>query len=161
MSDTEASTETASKPRVFIYNEHRFDDPGSAWTNEQMRSQLATYFPEIAGGVIETADTGEFIEVRFSKRVTTKGSNGSLGSPALWDALLQVEPAERSGVDALMGQLAQVASESQPVTELANEADAHWQLIEALDAFTNYPTHLIQRCLTLSPTPSKITPIGF
>lgn len=40
---TQNTTATTPARRVFIYGEHRFDDPGAAYTVEQIKSHLSQY----------------------------------------------------------------------------------------------------------------------
>lgn len=37
------TTSTETQRRVFIYNDHRFEDPGAEYTVEQIKSHLSQY----------------------------------------------------------------------------------------------------------------------
>ena len=64
--------------RVFRYGQHTFDDPGQAYTADQVRAHLAGYFPELARATVEekTLEDGT-VEISFRKQVTTKGAAAS------------------------------------------------------------------------------------
>ncbi|MDT8307376.1 MAG: hypothetical protein RRC07_15705 [Anaerolineae bacterium] len=43
MSEQAQSNSTATTRRVFVYSDHRFDDPGAQYTTEQVRLHLVQY----------------------------------------------------------------------------------------------------------------------
>lgn len=60
--------------RVFVYGDHRFEDPGEEFSNEDMRRQLTQFFPELAQASVEEKELDDgTVEVRFVKRAGTKG----------------------------------------------------------------------------------------
>jgi PRTRC genetic system protein C len=67
-------TTAAHARRVFIYGEHRFEDPGAEYTVEQIHTHLTAYFPELAHAATEekTIPDGT-VEISFTKQVTRKG----------------------------------------------------------------------------------------
>jgi PRTRC genetic system protein C len=60
--------------RVFKYNGEAYEDPGPEYTPEEIRSHLATIYPEVAQAEIQekTLEDGT-VEVTFVKRAGTKG----------------------------------------------------------------------------------------
>ncbi len=63
--------------RTFVYNEITFPDPGAQYTNEQVRQHLASqFFPELNRCDVQVGEEqNDTVEVRFVKRVTTKGNS--------------------------------------------------------------------------------------
>lgn len=62
-----------SKTRVFVYGDQRWDDPGAEYSDEEVRQQLTTFFPELARAEIKRTEAGDRVEVEFVKRAGTKG----------------------------------------------------------------------------------------
>jgi PRTRC genetic system protein C len=60
--------------RVFKYNGQVYEDPGPEYTPEEIRSHLATIYPEVAQADIQekTLEDGT-VEITFVKRAGTKG----------------------------------------------------------------------------------------
>lgn len=62
------------KTRVFVYGDQRWDDPGAEYSDEEVRQQLTTFFPELARAEIKRSQASDGrIEVEFVKRAGTKG----------------------------------------------------------------------------------------
>jgi len=80
---TQNTTATTPARRVFIYGEHRFDDPGPSYPIEQIRQHLVQYFPEIAHATTEekTLPDGT-VEISFRKQVARKGAGDEEASIA-------------------------------------------------------------------------------
>ncbi len=72
--------------RTFVYNDITFPDPGAQYTNEQVRQHLASqFFSELNRCDVQVGEEQDGnVEVRFVKRVTTKG-HSSLLRQALQD----------------------------------------------------------------------------
>ncbi|MCO5193132.1 MAG: hypothetical protein M9930_07550 [Anaerolineae bacterium] len=70
-----SATSTTPKPRRFIYGDLVIDqDPGSQYSNEDVRRYLAAYsYPEVANCDIVVSEKDDHTEVRFIKKATTKG----------------------------------------------------------------------------------------
>lgn len=61
--------------RVFKYNDQVWEDPGEGFSNEDVRTHLTQFFPELAQASIEEKKLDdETTEVRFVKRAGTKGA---------------------------------------------------------------------------------------
>ncbi len=73
--------------RTFIYNDITFPDPGTQYTNDQVRQFLASqYFSELNRCEVQVGDEQDgAVEVRFVKRVTTKAT-----APLLLQALQEM-----------------------------------------------------------------------
>lgn len=65
--------QTTPKTRVFSYNDQTWDDPGSEYSNDDVRKHLAGFFPDLANASIETSDLDDGRqEIKFVKRAGTK-----------------------------------------------------------------------------------------
>lgn len=65
------------KMRVFKYGDQSWEDPGQEFSNEDVRQQLTTVFPELARADIVTTDLEDGrVQVEFIKRAGTKGDAG-------------------------------------------------------------------------------------
>ncbi len=69
------SKQSATKPRVFIYENNEYADPDSNLSNEQVRNLLARTFPALTNGNINVKEEGERILITFSNRPQHKGCN--------------------------------------------------------------------------------------
>lgn len=68
-------TEQEQKTRVFKYGDQSWEDPGPQFSNEDVRQQLTTVFPELARADIVTTDLEDGRQqVEFIKRAGTKGN---------------------------------------------------------------------------------------
>jgi len=59
--------------RLFIYDGRTFPDPDSRLSVEDVRRQLADYFPELANADTREERRGEDTVYSFSRRIGTKG----------------------------------------------------------------------------------------
>lgn len=61
--------------RIFKYGDMTFDDPGAAYSVEQVLQHLRTYFPELGHARTEEKMLADGTrEITFSKQVTRKGA---------------------------------------------------------------------------------------
>ena len=60
-------------PRLFVYDGRTFPDPDSRLSVEDVRRQLADYFPELANADTREELRGEDTVYSFSRRIGTKG----------------------------------------------------------------------------------------
>ena len=60
-------------PRLFMYDGRIFPDPDSRLSVEDVRRQLADYFPELANADTREERRGEDTVYSFSRRIGTKG----------------------------------------------------------------------------------------
>jgi PRTRC genetic system protein C len=152
-------TTAAPARRIFIYGDHRFDDPGAAYTVDQIRTHLTAYFPELAHATTEekTLPDGT-VEITFRKQVAHKGSGDAGRLKLLLDELERIPPYD----DPLSELTAALGSE--PLT-LAAILDVQELLqAQASDVYglAGRAEQVVKRCLTLPPSPlAQRTPHGF
>lgn len=61
-------------PRIFVYDGREFPDPDGGLTVEEVKTNLASFMPELANATVtQTQRDGNTI-IHFNKRVGTKGS---------------------------------------------------------------------------------------
>ena len=146
--------------RIFIYGEHRFDDPGTEHTVEQIQQHLIQYFPEVAHATIEEKTLGDgTVEITFRKQVARKGSSN--------------KPDKQLAL--LLAELEAVPSYDDPLTELTAALGAEpvslatlLDVQDTLQAHTNHvfglagrTEQVVKRCLQLPPSPTCSVPRGF
>lgn len=73
--------------RIFVYDAREFPDPGSKLSVEDVRKQLAEFFPELANAETREEKRGEDTVYSFTKRIGTKGQRRQ---PDVVSILLQV-----------------------------------------------------------------------
>ena len=62
--------------RIFVYDGRQFPDPDSKLSVEDVRKQLAEFFPELANAETREEKRGEDTVYTFTKRIGTKGKSG-------------------------------------------------------------------------------------
>ena len=158
MSDT--TTDTPVK-RIFVYGEHTFDDPGPAYSAEQVRAHLAAYFPELGQAVIKEQQRPDgMLEVSFHKQITTKGSD--------------LAATEADQVQQVTAALSHLPPLSDPLPDLldALEEPLTYDLLLAVypplaaaadqnDREASLRQGVIERCLPLRPVPLTAVPLGY
>ncbi|MBI4499071.1 MAG: hypothetical protein HY689_14370 [Chloroflexi bacterium] len=60
--------------RIFVYDGREFPDPDANLSVEQVRTQLAEFFPELANAETREEQRGDDSLYTFSRRIGTKGS---------------------------------------------------------------------------------------
>jgi PRTRC genetic system protein C len=166
------SDSTSPTRRIFVYGDHTFDDPGAAYTPEQVRAHLAAFFPELARATTEEKPLPDgALQITFRKQITTKGAGDD----------------EATAVGVLAGILAHLPRYADPLQEavlaLGVEAGSSRPGGSVRPAFT-YETlllhhdHLrpaadagdeeaksrletIARCLQIPPIPLTAVPLGY
>jgi PRTRC genetic system protein C len=152
--------------RVFVYGDHRFDDPGVQYTTEQVRLHLVQYFPELAHATVEekTLPDGT-VEVTFRKQVARKGSRDAG----------RLAPSASSGQALLLAELEAIPPYKDPLAELAAALgppphslaailDAQDTLQAQADLVygqASRTAQVVKRCLELPPSPTHGVPLGF
>jgi PRTRC genetic system protein C len=166
------SDSTSPTRRIFVYGDHTFDDPGPAYTPEQVRVHLAAFFPELARATTEEKPLPDgALQITFRKQITTKGAFA----------------ADDSDYRRLAGQLAQLPPYADPlqaaILALGVEAGSSRPAGSARPAFTYeklllHHDHLrpaadagdeeakgrletIARCLQIPPIPLTAVPLGY
>lgn len=146
--------------RIFIYGEHRFDDPGAEYTIEQIRTHLTAYFPELVHATTEEKNLPDgTVEITFRKQVARKGTGDEKDNRL---SLLLVELEVVSPYDDPLAEItAALGTEPLP---LAAVLDAH----EILQSHANRvfglvgrTEQVVKRCLNLPPCPTHGVPLGF
>lgn len=150
----------ASARRIFIYGDHRFDDPGAEYTVEQIQQHLVQYFPELAHATTEEKTLPDgMVEITFRKQVARKGSG--------------YEPDKR--LVSLLAELEAVPPYDDPLAELTAALGARpLSLAAILDARDTLQTNanqffgladrtaqVVKRCMDLPPSPTRGIPLGF
>lgn len=153
-------TTTAPARRIFIYGDHRFDDPGATYTIEQIRTHLTAYFPELAHATMEEKRLPDgTVEITFRKQVARKGSDDGMYNR------LSLLLAELEAVPPYDDPLAELAAAlgTAPLT-LAAVLNAH----ETLQSHANQvfglagrTEQVVKRCLELPPSPARNVSLGF
>jgi PRTRC genetic system protein C len=59
--------------RIFVYENKEYPDPDPAMTTEQIREQMANFFPELANATSAETKKGDNTVVTFKRQVGTKG----------------------------------------------------------------------------------------
>ncbi len=145
--------------RRFVYGDFTLDeDPGAAYSNEQVRDHLASVtFPELAHCTIAVGDTTDGVQtITFTKRATTKGSDGDWLTA--WQQLPL--PAVPNPLATLMTDL---HGELSAVTVLHNRDAVDTYLATAEPPYNAgiLPTDWRQRCWLLPATPTSSIPLGW
>ena len=161
MTQKTQSNATPAARRVFVYGDHRFDDPGAEYTVEQIRQHLTQYFVELAHATTEekTLPDGT-VEITFRKQVARKGT------------------ADAGRLALLLRELEALAPYEDPLAELtATLGREPLSLAAILDARESLQTHadrvfglagrtaqVVNQCLDLPPSPQaqrSCAPLGF
>ena len=78
--------------RVFVYDGRSFPDPGPALSVDEVRQQLAEYFPELANAETREEQRGEDTQFTFTRRIGTKGGHIRQGPTLLVAGILRRVP---------------------------------------------------------------------
>ena len=151
---------TDSPRRTFIYGEHRFDDPGAAYTVEQIKSHLSQYFPELAHATTEekTLPDGT-VEITFRKQVARKGTGDEMDNRlSLLLAELEAVPPYGDPLAKLTAALGTEPLSLTAILEAHDTLQAHANHVFGLAARTE---QVVKRCLDLPPSPTRGVPLGF
>lgn len=143
--------------RIFRYGDQEFPDPGSSFTNEMVRQQLVTYFPELAQATseIEEKDGTQF--VTFRKQAGRKGL-----SPNDIIARLEDLPAPDRQAALLIAELERLEQCGQLSAEILTTMQAQiGTAIGLLERHIKLAQGVTKRCLHLRPVPSRRLPAGF
>lgn len=153
-------TTTAPARRVFIYGDHRFEDPGGEYTVEQIRTHLAAYFPELAHATTEekTLPDGT-VEITFRKQVARKGSGDETDSRlTLLLSELEAAPPYNDPLAELTATLGWEPLSLAAVLDAHETLQGHANHVFGLAARTE---QVVKRCLDLPASPMRGVPLGF
>lgn len=158
-------------PRLFRYGDNAWEDPGPEFSNDDVRKQLATYFPELANADVKTSELPDGrTEVLFVKRSGTKGGGPAEITPQMsrplspgWIAaqLAKVKPATLKA-PGLLGRLQDLDArgELDTATLLAAQPDLERATSE-LSAHVEKSKEVARRCSRLPACPGRSAPAGF
>ena len=112
--------------RKFVYDQREFPDPDPKLSVDEVRKQLAEFFPELANADAREEQRGEDTVVTFNKRIGTKGRRRRT-RPRDVIAVLRRVPERRLRIVELAAELlgadgevdADLAAERQPDINLA------------------------------------------
>ena len=68
----ESPSATPTK-RLFIYDGREFPDPGPQFTPDEVREQMALFFPDLINADVTSDVQGDSQRITFKKRIGTKG----------------------------------------------------------------------------------------
>ena len=92
-------------PRVFVYDGRTFPDPDPGLSVEDVRRQLADYFPELANADTREERRGEDTMWTFSRRIGTKGGGRRRRRPPDIPSILRAVPSRELRVFELTSEL--------------------------------------------------------
>lgn len=141
--------------RIFRYGDHTIPDPGLAFTPEQVRAHLVTYFPELAQATIqETTLADGTVEITFRKQVTTKGN----GITAVLAGLETIPPLSTTSYERLLNQL-----DGQPLTfqDLTTYGDGIADALAFYQSHCHYMGQVITTCQHIPATHTRQIPSAF
>ena len=157
MTQQAQSSATPAARRLFVYGDHRFDDPGSAYTTEQVRLHLVQYFPELAHAAVEEKALPDgTVEVTFRKQVARKGSSDAGRLSLLLDALAVVAP-----YDDPLAELAASLGSPLSLAALLDVQDTLQARADLVYGQARRTARVVNRCLDLPPSPTRGVPLGF
>ena len=163
MSDT-TTTPTTDTPvkRIFVYGDQTFDDPGPAYSADQVRAHLAAYFPELGQALVREKQRPDgLLEISFHKQITTKGSGDVTAETRRIDILT----AELSRLPVRLDPLAAVWTDlgEPPLTyrRLLAVYDSLGRAAEANDNEQEAREGVIAQCCRLPPSPLPAVPLGY
>jgi PRTRC genetic system protein C len=158
MTEQAQSSTTATTRRVFVYGDHRFDDPGVQYTTEQVRQHLVQYFPEMAHATVEekTLPDGT-AEVTFRKQVARKGSADSGRLALLLGELEGIPPYQ----DPLAELAVTLGSPPLPLAAILDAQDTLQAQADLVYGQASRTAQVVKRCLKLPPSPTHGIPLGF
>ena len=143
--------------RTFIYNDHSFDDPGPDYSNEQVRTFLASqFFPELNQCDMQVGEEKDgMIEIKFVKRVTVKGHDNNLA--ALLTMPVAVDALSPHPTVAFLG-------DSPTITDILcpDNAEAITNYLTQMEALTDLPSYRyeVEKWQQLPVTPHHL-PLAF
>jgi len=113
--------------RIFVYDGREFPDPDSKLAVDDVRKQLAEFFPELANAETREEKRGDDTVYAFTKRIGTKGS---LSEPDVVSILRQV-PEKRLRVFELAAELLDKRGELDFEATAARQLDVNLAVAEA------------------------------
>lgn len=145
------------RKRVFVYDGQYWDDPGPAYTPNDVRLLLAKTYPALENGAWTSRLLPDGVEeITFVKTMGEKGATAR----QVTDALLGTPPAfELSRLTGLLADLEQAGP--LPAVELAVLAPRIEAVLAEAERLSQQSQRLTLRCLQLKPIPASTLPLGF
>ena len=157
---TQDTMTAASARRIFIYGDHRFEDPGGEYTVEQIRTHLAAYFPEMAHATTEEKNLLDgTVEITFRKQVARKGSGDETDSRLI--LLLSELEAVPSYNDPLAELTAALGREPLSLAAILDARDTLQTHADQVFGLAGRTAQVVKRCMDLPPSPTRGVPLGF
>jgi PRTRC genetic system protein C len=136
--------------RQFVYDGRTFPDPDSSLSVEDVRRQLADYFPESANADTREERRGDDTLYTFSRRIGTKGVGRRNRRPLDLAAILSRVPARELRVFELAAEL--VASDGTLDVDAAAQRQPELGLAEAeVESYARATQRLVTRLRRLVP----------
>lgn len=160
---TQDPTTTARARRVFIYGDHRFEDPGAEYTAEQIRQHLVQYFPELAHATIEEKKLPDgTVEITFRKQVARKG-RGDETHCRLTLLLSELEAVPPYN-DPLAELTVTLGREPLSLAAILHARDTLQTHANQVFGLADRTAQVVKRCMDLPPSPlaqRSCAPLGF
>jgi PRTRC genetic system protein C len=130
--------------RIFVHDGREFPDPDPGATPEQVRAQLAEFFPELANAEVRQEKRGEDDVFTLQRRIGTKGHRRRTPSVV---AVLRRVPAKELCVFALAAELLDEHGELDVDRAAARQPEINLAAAEAeaVAAFTRQATEALRR----------------
>ena len=113
--------------RLFIYDGREFPDPDPTLSVEDVKRQLAEFFPEMANADVRQETRGEDTVITFAKRIGTKGRRRSRDIAAI----LRRVPAKRLRILVLVAELVDAEGELDLDAAAARQPELNLAVAEA------------------------------
>ena len=135
--------------RIFVYDGREFPDPDAKLSVEEVRRQLADFFPELANAETRESRRGEDTVYTFVKRIGTKGARRRSPHRAVLAVLRRV-PEKRLAVFALAAELVGPDGELDVDAAAARQPEVNLATAEA-EGYTQATRQAIQALRQLRP----------
>lgn len=149
------------KKRVFVYDNQYFEDPGAAYTVEDVLNFLAQTYPELENGTWHSRlmpdDTEEITFVKVT------GEKGGDLTPAQIAGRLAAgtEPTRIQAVE-LLNRFITAENEGALTAASLLEAEPHIEAaLHQAEQVAQASHRMVARCLALKPVPLPQVPLGF
>ena len=132
--------------RIFVYDGREFPDPDGKLAVDDVRKQLAEFFPELANAETREEKRAEDVVYTFTKRIGTKGSRPQ---PDVVSILRQV-PEKRLRVFELAAELLDKRGELDFEATAARQLEVNLAVAEA-EGYTRATRQAVEALRRLTP----------
>jgi PRTRC genetic system protein C len=133
--------------RLFVYDGREFPDPDPRLSVEDVRKQMADFFPELANAETREEQRGEDRRYTFTRRIGTKGARRHRSTIP---TALRTVPATRLGVFALAAELLDPQGELDLDRAAARQPEVNLAIAEA-DAYARATRQAVEALRRLPP----------